>query len=375
MTTEEALRHREAEGIAVVGGGSLARAICYSLAVAAVPSPGTVTVLARSARAAHEIACIAGARAAVSGSPTRFTAEPVDAADEEALTAVLARTRPRVVLNCASVQSPWETTRAASAWTDLLSAGGFGIALPLHAVLARSVARAIRRSRVASLFVNACYPDAVNPLLHAEGLPVFCGVGNSATLAASLRAVLRPQDGERLRVLAHHAHLHEPADASDEARVWLDDRPVPHVGELLSAHRACSREELNAVTGHTAAVLAARLAAEQEVHADLPGPLGLPGGYPVRITGGRIGLDLPAGLTRDDAVAWQTRMAAHDGVTVRPSGEVRFGPRAHQALTARLPDLAEVCHARDIAPLTQRLLSLRGILRTQRPAVHADSAA
>ncbi|MCZ0991411.1 hypothetical protein O1M54_48450 [Streptomyces diastatochromogenes] len=178
------------------------------------------------------------------------------------------------------MQSPWEATRAPSAWTDLLSAGGFGIALPLHAVLARNVAQAIRSSRVPTLFVNACYPDAVNPLLHAEGLPVFCGVGNSATLAASLRAVLRPQAGERLRVLAHHAHLHAPADPADEARVWLDDRPVPHVGELLTAHRACSREELNAVTGHTAAVLAARLAAEQEVHADLPGPLGLPGGYP-----------------------------------------------------------------------------------------------
>ncbi|OXY87754.1 saccharopine dehydrogenase NADP-binding domain-containing protein [Streptomyces diastatochromogenes] len=375
MTAEEAARHEEAQGIAVVGGGSLARAICYSLAVAAVPPPGTVTVLARSARAAHEIAAVAGARAAVSGSPTRFTPEPVDAADQEALTAVLARTRPRVVLNCASVQSPWEATRAPSAWTDLLSAGGFGIALPLHAVLARNVAQAIRSSRVPTLFVNACYPDAVNPLLHAEGLPVFCGVGNSATLAASLRAVLRPQAGERLRVLAHHAHLHAPADPADEARVWLDDRPVPHVGELLTAHRACSREELNAVTGHTAAVLAARLAAEQEVHADLPGPLGLPGGYPVRITGGRIGLDLPPGLTQDEAVAWQTRMAAHDGVTVRPSGEVRFGPRAHQALAARLPDLAEARHTRDIAPLTHRLLSLRDTLRTQRPAARTDSAA
>lgn len=356
-----------AAGIAVVGAGSLARALCYSLAVAAVPPPDTVTVLARSGRAAHEISCIANARAAVSGSPTRFTAEVVDAADECALTGILQRVRPRVVVNCASVQSPWEADRAPSAWAELLSAGGFGIGLPLHAVLARSVARAVRRSGVPALFVNACYPDAVNPLLAAEGLPVFCGVGNVATLAASLRAALRPGPGERLRVLAHHAHLHTPADPGDEVRAWLDDRPVPHAGELLAAHRACSREELNAVTGHTAAMLAASLAAGREVYADVPGPLGLPGGYPVHIGDGRMALDLPPGLSRQEAVAWQTKMADHDGVAVLPSGEVCFGARAHRVLVTHLPDVTRTQPAEGIVALTDRLLRLREALRAQSP--------
>lgn len=360
-----------AAGIAVVGGGSLARALCYSLAVAAVPPPDRVTVLTRAGRAAQEICSIANARAAASGSPTRFTAEPVDAADEPALTGILRRLRPRIVLNCASTQSPWEADRAPSAWTELLSAGGFGIGLPLHAVLARSVARAIRRSGVPALFVNASYPDAVNPLLAAEGLPVFCGVGNVATLAASLRAGLRPGPGVRLRVLAHHAHLHAPDDPADEVRVWLDDRPVPHVGELLAAHRGCGREELNAVTGHTAAVLAACLATGQEVYADVPGPLGLPGGYPVRIGDARIALDLPPGLSLAEAVAWQTRMADHDGVTVLPCGEVRFGTRAHRALAAHLPDVSRTQHAGRMGSLTRRLLLLRETLREQRPGTVA----
>lgn len=358
---------REETGIAVVGGGSLARALCYSLAVAAVPPPGSVTVLARAGRAAREIACVANARAAASGSPTRFASAAVDAADESALTGILLRVRPRVVVNCASVQSPWEADRTPSAWTGLLSAGGFGIGLPLHAVLARSVAGAVRRSGVPALVVNACYPDAVNPLLAAEGLPVFCGVGNVATLAASLRAALRPGPGERLRVLAHHSHLHAPADPGDEVRVWLDERPVPRAGELLAAHRACSREELNAVTGHTAALFVASLAAGREVHADVPGPLGLPGGYPVRVGDGRIALDLPPGLSRAEAVAWQSGMAEHDGVTVLPSGEVCFGERAHRALTAHLPDVTRTQPASSIPALTDRLLRLREDLRGQRP--------
>ncbi|GGX43452.1 potassium transporter TrkA [Streptomyces noursei] len=355
-------------GIAVVGGGSLARSICYSLAVAADPPPGTVTVLARSARVADEIACIAGARAATSASPTRFTAEALDASDRNTTARVLARIQPRVVINCASLQSPWESSRAPTAWTDMLAAGGFGIGLPLHAVLAREVARAIHDSGIPALFVNACYPDAVNPLLHAEGLPVFCGVGNSATLSASLHAMVRPPAGKRLRVLAHHAHLHAPAQPSEEARVWLDDQPVTSVGELLAGHRACSREELNAVTGHTAAVLAARLAAGTEVCADLPGPLGMPGGYPVRIHDDRIALDLPNGLTAEGAVAWQMRMAEHDGVVVTPSGNVRFGEQAHQALSAQLTDIPRDYEAQDMELLAQQLLGLREKLRAEPPA-------
>ncbi|MFB7506570.1 potassium transporter TrkA [Streptomyces broussonetiae] len=350
-------------GIVVLGGGSLARSICYSLAVAAQPQPGTVTVLARSVRAADEIACIASARAATSASTTRFTAEALDVSDRGAVAGVLLRIRPRVVINCASMQSPWESTRAPSAWTALLTAGGFGIGLPLHAVLAREAAHAIQDSGSTALFVNACYPDAVNPLLHAEGLPVFCGVGNSATLSASLHAAVRPQNGERLRVLAHHAHLYAPAHPSDEARVWLDDRPLEGVGELLAGHRACSREELNAVTGHTAAVLAARLAAGAEVRADLPGPLGLPGGYPVHIHGDLIALDLPDGLTTEDAVAWQMRMAERDGVVVTPSGDVRFGERARHVLSAQGADIPRVYEAQDMEALARQLLGLREKLR------------
>ncbi|MCQ4079082.1 hypothetical protein NGB36_00195 [Streptomyces sp. RB6PN25] len=355
-------------GVAVVGGGSLARSICYSLALAVDPPPGTVTVLARSARAAREIACIANTRAATSASPTRFTAEVLDASDHGTAARLLQRIRPRVVLHCASLQSPWESTRAPSAWTKLLAAGGFGIALPLHAVLARDIARAVQLSGVPAMFVNACYPDAVNPLLHAEELPAFCGVGNSATLAASLHAVLQPQADERLRILAHHAHLHAPVDPSDEVRVWLGDRSVERVGELLASHRACSREELNAVTGHTAAVLASRLAAGTEVRANLPGPLGLPGGYPVRIQDARVTLDLPNGLTPEEAVAWQLRMAEHDGVVVTPSGDARFGQRAQEALSEHLADVPECHRAPEVKVLALQLLSLREKLR-RKPSV------
>ncbi|GGQ33207.1 hypothetical protein GCM10010140_74040 [Streptosporangium pseudovulgare] len=127
----------------------------------------------------------------------------------------------------------------------------------------------------------------MNPLLRKLGLPVFCGVGNVALLAASLRESLRSARGGRLQVLGHHWHPHTPGDASDEALVWLDGAPVREVGPLLRRQRAAARSESNAVTGHVTALLPADLVTGREVRTSLPGPLGLPGGYPVRIHGWR----------------------------------------------------------------------------------------
>ncbi|WP_051926399.1 hypothetical protein [Streptomyces durhamensis] len=126
------------------------------------------------------------------------------------------------------------------------------------------------------------------------------------------------------------------------------------------------------MTGHTAAVLAVSLTAGREVYADVPGPLGLPGGYRVRIGDGRVALDLPPGLSCQEAVAWQVRMADHDSVTVLPSGDVCFGARAHQALMAHLPVVGHVQPAKGIAGLTDRLFGLREALRAQSPRLMAS---
>lgn len=172
--------------LVVVGSGSLARAVCGSLAAVAT-APVAVTVLARRPDAAAEVAYLTGTRAALAGRPVTAAAAglvPDRLADD------LAGLDPTAVLVCASYQSPWERTAAPSAWTDLLGRAGFGAGLPLQAGLATDVARALAKAAPAAALLNACFPDAVNPLLAALGLPVLCGIGNAAIVAASLQAGL-----------------------------------------------------------------------------------------------------------------------------------------------------------------------------------------
>lgn len=356
-------------GIVILGSGSLARSICYSLA-AVCAEECVVTVVSTTPSSSAEVCYVADVRAALSGTPVRFRALSVDRYAAESISSILRQVRPRIVLNCASHQSPWEKTRAPSAWTALMNRAGFGLTLPLQAAVAIEAASAIAALDLPPLFLNACFPDAVNPLLKTLELPIFCGVGNVALLAASLRESLRPACGGRLQVLGHHWHLHTP-DAADEALAWLDGTPVHEVGPLLRRQRAAARSELNAVTGHVTALLLADLVTGREVRTSLPGPLGLPGGYPVRIYGRSLALDLPASMPPAQAVALNSAWAERDGVSVEENGEVRFSAWASLAIRSELPDFPSTVHARDIPELCSRLLDLRGRLR-RTPAASAD---
>jgi hypothetical protein len=243
-----------------------------------------------------------------------------------------------------------------------MRAAGFGVTLPLQVMPAITIAQAIAGTTSPPAFVNACYPDAVNAVLRALGLPVFCGVGNIALIAAALRCVLRDDIHPTLRLIAHHTHLHEPLDSEDEVLAWSRGERVPGITAMLSGLRTAAREELNAVTGLTAAHFLSSLTAGEVVRTHLPGPLGLPGGYPVRLEAGRIELDLPAEMTAERAIEWNQRMAEHDGVVV-DAGRVRFSYRAQRELSRHLPDLARGFAMSEIHEAREQLLRLREMLR------------
>lgn len=345
-------------GVVLLGSGALARSVCYSLAVS--PIPMTVTVAARDGDKAAEVAYVGNARAALSGSPVRCRSVPSQLADPLELSRVLAATRPDIVLLAASHHSWCDETAPGSAWARLLERAGFGLTAPLHALLAITAAEVVAQIGRPRLLV-ASFPDAVNPMLVALGLPVFAGVGNAALLTASLRAALDVPPKTRVRMLAHHVHLGPPPSPHDEARAWVDGSQVPDVSSALAGQRATDRCELNLIAGHSAALLIRDLVSGIEVHTNLPGPLGLPGGYPVRINGD-LELDLPPDVSRESAVAFNRAAARRDGVDVDGT-QVCFSDRVLAALEPYLPDLAGGFPVDALRPVAAQLIDLRTRLR------------
>ncbi|HET9182769.1 MAG TPA: hypothetical protein VFP59_11595 [Candidatus Angelobacter sp.] len=351
--------------VLIVGSGSLARAISYSLALL-LARPHRVIVCARSTKQLHDIIYVSRAKAASVQSQVKFESVEFDAETDDA-GRILSSFQPDVVVNCASYYSPWEGIYQPSLWTQLLQSAGLGFTLPLQAAFAIKFATSVARHSRPVIFINGCYPDAVNPLLRALDLPIFCGVGNIALLAATLRASLDLSPQQRLQVLAHHLHLYTPAPGVEEAQVWVDGKRCENVTSLLVSQRTSTGLEVNKAIGCTAAVLLRDIIDGHEVETHVPGPFGLPGGYPVRLEGPRLQLNLPAGVSECEAIAWNERIAVADGVRILPNGYVEFGEKTKHAFREYLPRIAEGFRASEIDGVTQSMLELRARLASEKP--------
>lgn len=350
--------------ILIVGSGSLARAISYSLALL-FSRPHRVVVCARSRDQLNDILYVSRAKAASIQAPVMFDSVQFEAESDDA-GRLLSSIQPDVVVNCASFYSPWEDIHQPSLWTQLLRSAGFGFTLPLQSAFAIKFAKAVAGHSRAVLFINGCYPDAVNPLLRALDLPIFCGVGNIALLAATLRSSLDLKPEQRLQVMAHHLHLYTPKPGVDEAQAWVDGKPCENVSSLLAGQRASTGLEVNKVIGCTAAVLLRDIVDSRNVETHVPGPFGLPGGYPVRVAGAHMELNLPAGLSEAKAIAWNEKIAVADGVRILPDGFVEFGEKPKQAFRQYLPQVSEGFHADEIEKVAQSMLELRGRLTQEK---------
>jgi hypothetical protein len=349
--------------VVVLGSGSLARSLCYSMAVLA-ESPVRVSVVARRAEMTEEICHVSRVRAAMSGSPVEFHALSTDLRDQARTATVLAEADPQVVVSCVSTQSPWEAKTAPSAWTRLLESAGFGLTVLLHSELAVVIGRALREASSSALFFNASFPDAVNPLLRELEIPVTAGIGNVAILAAALQTALGLSDQAQLHLLAHHLHLRQPA-TDNEALGWLDESAID-VGVHLRTHRGIDRREANQITGHGAASLLCAVVRGDTVATHLPGPGGLPGGYPVSVSLDGVRLRLPSVITADEAIRANMRWAELDGATVQ-TGQITFSERVIQSVRTALADFPEQIVVSDIAPLVKDMDALRKRLRRASP--------
>lgn len=325
--------------------------------------PTEVVVVSRSAERGAAICFGANACAVVSRTPVSFRTVAADVLSASTWPRLVAEVKPDIVLNCLSLHTPREEAASVSEWTRFVRRAGFGVTLPLQAVPAVLVGRALGETAADAIFVNACFPDLVNPLLHALGLPISCGIGNASLVAVTIQAALRLPDQRELRVLAHHRHLYGAVAAGTDARAWHAGQELTNVAELLAPLRAVDRTDRNPVSGRAAARLVLDLLGGGTAYAGAPGPGGQPGGYTVRIAQRRIEVEPPPGIDLDDAVAWNRRQCLLDGVEVAPDGHVRFAPAASEELRRELPELADGFHVDDTMGACERVLGLRQRLR------------
>ncbi len=304
-------------------------------------------------------------RAAIYGTDTSFEFSSIDYSSVEGISGALATLRPRVVVQSASLQSPWKVDRGESEWSKLVAQAGFGTTIAFHALLAFRTASAIKRLNLPCHFVNTCYPDGVNQLLAAANVPLTTGVGNIGIFAAIIAGRTPYSARADVRVLAHHRHIVEwrkPGSqrAGAPVRVWVGDKELEGVDDMTRDIQLPYRD-LNLISAASATPVLKALAGGKKRRAHVPGPHGRPGGYPVMVDSSGVTLDLPAGVSESDAIEWNKQFEDQDGVSVE-AGHVTYSERAQQLLKLHSAEIASGFKAVDLESAAATLTELRARL-------------
>ena len=352
--------------ILIFGTGNFAGRIALDLAATA-PEQVTVAIAGRNRDRLHWLRTAGNARAALFGRPARFTSHEVDLSASDAASTVLAAVEPKVVVQAASFQSGNVISAQDNAWTKLVAEGGLSATAVLQAPLSIEVARAVKTVRPQAYFINCCFPDVVNPLIAALDLPITSGVGNIAILSNAFAGVLG--DASRLKVLAHYQNLapwRQPPETRTgrSARVWIDNEEVVDVYARFAGVRL-TREPAIEISGPSGVPLMLAMAAGKNWNGHMPGPNGLPGGYPVKFSAGRLDLDLPAKLAPHEAIAWNLSYEETSGLVVGSNGYATYTGVLRERLAALSLTIADGFHVRDLGDASRAMNDLRSRLQAR----------
>jgi hypothetical protein len=351
--------------ILISGTGGFAARIAFDIAATA-REPVGIVIAGRNAERLNWLRTAANARAALFGTQAHFTVHGVDLLAPDASDEVLAATGPRIVVQAASIQTSQVIAQSGNAWTRLVAEGGLSATAVFQALISSRMAAAITRSGQPVTLVNCSFPDVVNGMIRAMGHDVAGGMGNVAILSNVFTGSRATPAGAQIKVLAHYQNLaawrRKPEDRhARPPRVWLDGEEVVDVYARF-ADIQLTPEPVIEISGASGVPMLLAMAAGRSWRGHVPGPNGLPGGYPVRLTGGTLDLDLPEGVTEAEAVAWNASFEESNGLVVRPDGRVLFTGLLGDRIAGHVPALRDGFSVQDLEPVCDVLLRLRSEL-------------
>jgi hypothetical protein len=212
--------------------------------------------------------------------------------------------------------------------------------LPVQLVLIYKLMQAVQRSGVSAKVLNATYPDVVNPVLNKAGLAPLTGIGDLSNNIPALRKAVSDTLGVsasqvEVRLIAHHFlsyWMHRrslPDDVPYCFQALVDGKditPQLNVKSLFeSLFHQLKRTPGSLMTAVSAATIFNGLVNDTNQLVHVPGPLGLPGGYPARVNRQGLRLDLPTGLILEQAINVNLAGQRHDGIAhIDEDGSVHF---------------------------------------------------
>lgn len=355
--------------ILITGTGMFAGRIALDIAATA-KTPVSVVVAGRNTDRLDWLRTAGNARAAMFGTPARIASHQIDLLQPDAGAALIRKFAPRLVVQAASIQTSAVIADQGSRWSELVRKGGLSATAVFQCLITHRIAKAIASEAPGTPLINCSFPDVVNGMIAAMGHDVLCGTGNVAILSNIFQGNPSRPEGH-LRVLAQYQCLAPwRRPASERAgmiapRVFIDDDEIDDVFAAFAGCRLTPEPAIE-VSGASGVTLMLAMIAGTPWTGHVPGPNGLPGGYPVRVANNDISLDLPQGLTDEAAIAWNDGFEQKSGLTV--SGRrARFNGLLRDLLAAEHFAFADGFELENIEEVCRDMLGLRDSLLQSPP--------
>jgi hypothetical protein len=346
---EAGRRMRQKEKIMLVGIGELGGIVLELLARV----PGICDIVAADSNQEWGLAkansAILGASYLGSYPSIEFT--PIDLLDVERTAALVAEHKPTIIYNGASLQSWWVVNELPPNVRDKLYRDrcGLGPWSSMHLALAAKLMQAVQLSGIDTYVVNAAFPDATNASLARVGLEPTVGIGNMDLIIPYIRKAAAelldlPMRNIGVELIAHHYHAYHWCrsgggyDAPHYLRVYVGKQDITSdLGDLREFVAELPKRAGRPAGRHGQFVVAASsvknildILNDTGAISHAPGPQGLEGGYPVRLSRKGAQVVLPKGMTTTQARTLMLEAQQYDGIAeIRPNGDIVLTEEAY----------------------------------------------
>jgi len=268
----------------------------------------------------------------------------LDLNNKDSVANAILEVEPDIIFFTATMQTWWLLNLLPQENAELLNKAGFGIWLPVHLALSIKMMQAVKDADYKGITITAPFPDVVNCVLGKIDLAPTCGVGNVDELVSKTRYLVSEKlnsslDSVNVLLVAHHA-LQAYSFGRKNGKAPPFFLKVEHNGEnitesinandlMLAPYQLSPGRPIHFLTGGCAIRLIKSLLSSHKTLIHVPGPHGLPGGYPVIAGEKSVKVTDIAGISHSEAVAINEQSHRFDGIeSIEVDGTVIFSEKS-----------------------------------------------
>lgn len=258
----------------------------------------------------------------------------------------LYKINPDIIFNATTLMSYWVPSTLPKETFKKLYFAFTGWQVPVHLTLAFKLMKAVKESGRPIRVINASYPDVTNPALDKINLAPEVGIGNVANVFPVIKRAISTFEGLSIedldiRVYAHHHFSYMlPSTGSDKGlpyhiEIFYNGEEISSNLDLNSSYKLLNTRykrtrglEGMIMTAASAVNVINSMANNTQDIVHAPGPNGLPGGYPVKISKQGTEVILPQNKTIEEIVNINIQGQILDGVEkLDEEGNIYFTSR------------------------------------------------